>query len=93
MFGEIPRNVWRHSPECLKTFPKCFMTFPEMFGVISRNAWRHFPEYDISPIPRFPHIPFPAAVFLVLYIVDNIPHFNTKHKFLRNSFVSSTIIE
>ena len=37
MSGDIPRNVWGHSPECLAPFP-------EMFGDISRNVWRHSPE-------------------------------------------------
>ena len=61
MFGDIPRNIWRHSPECL-------VTFPGMFSDIFRNVWRHSPEYSIPPIPRFPRIPFPVPVFLVLYI-------------------------
>ena len=61
MFGDNPRNIWRHSPECL-------VTFPGMFSDIFRNVWRHSPEYSIPPIPRFPRIPFPVPVFLVLYI-------------------------
>ena len=37
MFGDTPRNVWRHFPEFL-------MTFPGMFGDIHRIIWRHSPE-------------------------------------------------
>ena len=43
MFYDIPgmfyvsRSVWRHSPECLATFPGMFYSIP-------RNAWRHSPE-------------------------------------------------
>ena len=61
MFGDIPRNVWRHSPKCLATFPG-------MFEDIPRNVWRHSPEYNIPLIPRVPRIPFPIPVFLFLYI-------------------------
>ena len=83
MFNDISRNVWRHFPECLRTFPRmfeeisrniwrhfpeCLRTFPRMFGDIPRNVWRHTPEYNISPIPRVPRIPFLVPVFLVLYI-------------------------
>ena len=39
MFGDIPRNVWHHSPECLRTVPECLTTFPKMFGDILRNVW------------------------------------------------------
>ena len=63
MFGDIPLNVWRHSPECLATFLG-------MVGDIPRNLWRHSPEYNILAIPRVPHIPCPVPVFLVLYIAQ-----------------------
>ena len=33
----LARNVWRHPPECLRTFPG-------MFDDIPRNVWRHSPE-------------------------------------------------
>ena len=58
----VPRNVWRHSPECLAAFRGMFYDIP-------RNVWRHSPEYNIPPIPR---IPFPVPVFLFLYIADRI---------------------
>ena len=61
MFEDIPRNVWRYSPEC-------FTTFPGMFGDIPRNVWRHSPKYNIPPITRVPRTPLPVPVFLVLYI-------------------------
>ena len=76
MFGEIPRNVWGHSPECLAAFPgmfnniphnvwghfsKCLVIFPGMFGDIPQNI-------TFPPFPRVPRIPFPVPVFLVLYI-------------------------
>ena len=77
MFWDIPRSVWRYSPEYLRTFPG-------MFGDISRNIWGHSPECivtfpgmfgdiprNISSHPlifRVPSIPFPVPVFLVLYI-------------------------
>ena len=59
MFGDILRNVWRHSPECLRTFPgmfgdilrnvsenspECLRTFPESFHDIPRNIRRHSME-------------------------------------------------
>ena len=83
MFGCIPRNVWRYSPESLTTFPEmfnnisrkvwlhspeCWKTFLRMFEYIPPNVWRHSPEYNIPPIPRVPRIPFLAPLFLVLYI-------------------------
>ena len=61
IFYDIPRNVWRHSPECLATFPG-------MFGDIPQNVWQHSLEYNIAPIPRVPRIPFLVPVFPVLYI-------------------------
>ena len=85
MFEYIPRNIWRHSPECLTTFtgmfgyiprtvwlhsPECLATFPGMFDDIPRNVGRHSPEYNIPPIPRVPRIPFPVPVFLVLYLAN-----------------------
>ena len=59
MFEDIPRNIWRHFPECLATFPgmfgdihrnfwrhspECLATFPGMFEDIPWNVWRHSPE-------------------------------------------------
>ena len=38
MFGDIPRNVWRHCLECLATFPGMLATFPGMFDDIPRNV-------------------------------------------------------
>ena len=84
MFGDIPRNIWRHSSECLRTFPgmfgeprnvwghspECLRAFPWMFGHIPRNVWGHSPEYSIPRIPRVLRIPFPVPVFLVLYIAQ-----------------------
>ena len=71
MFGDISRNIWRHSPECLETFPgifgdisrnvwrhfpECLATFPGMFEDIPRNAWLYSPEYNIPPFSsRSPH--------------------------------------
>ena len=67
MFGGIPRDVWRHFPECL-------VTFHGIFGDIPRNVWRHSSEYIIPPIPRIPCILFPVPVFLVLYIaLEDVP--------------------
>ena len=43
MFGDILRNIWRHSPECLATFPGIFD--------IPRNIWRHSPECLVT-FPR-----------------------------------------
>ena len=63
MFGHIPQNFSRHSPECLRTFPG-------MFGDIPRNFLGHSPEYNIPPISRVPSIPFPVPVFMVLYIAQ-----------------------
>ena len=65
MFEDIPRNIWRHSPECLATFP-------EMFEDIPLNVWRHSMECSIPPIPRVPPIPFLVPVFLVLHIAIQI---------------------
>ena len=60
MFGEIPRNVWRDSEECLRTLSgmfddipqnvwwysqECLMTFPGIFRDIPRNVWRRSPEW------------------------------------------------
>ena len=85
MLQDNPRNVWVHSPEYLATFsgmfnniprtvwlhsPDCLATFPGMFDDIPRNVGRHSPEYNIPPIPRVPHIPFPVPVFLVLYLAN-----------------------
>ena len=39
-----------------------------MFEDIPRNIWRHSPEYNITPIPCIPRIPFLVPVFLVSYI-------------------------
>ena len=61
MFADIPQNVWRHSTQCLATFPGIFDDTP-------RNVWQHSPKRNIPPIPRVPCIPFLAPVFLVLYI-------------------------
>ena len=61
--GNIPRNVWRRSPEFL-------MIFPGIFGDIPRNVWRHSWEYNIPHIPSVPRIPFPVPVFLVWYIAN-----------------------
>ena len=84
MYGDILRNVWRHSWECLAIFPgifediprniwrysaECFRIFPRIFGNIPQNFWRESPEYNIPPIPRVPHILFPVPIFLVFYIV------------------------
>ena len=56
MFGDIPRNVWGHSPKCfgdilpnvwghsleyLPAFPGTSGTFPRMFGNILPNVWWH----------------------------------------------------
>ena len=70
MFEGIPRNVWGHSQECLGTFPG-------MFADIPRYVWRHSPEYNIPPIPRVHHIPFPVPVFLVSYIAHLNGSFRT----------------
>ena len=82
IFGNIPRNVWQHSSECLRTFPgvfgyisrnvwryspECWKRFLGKFEYIPRNIWRHSPEYNIPLIPRVPRIPFSVPVFLVLY--------------------------
>ena len=95
MFGDILRNVWRHSPECLSTFPgmfediprnfcrhspECFRTFLRMFGDIPQNVWGHSPECNIPPILRVPRIPFPVPVFLVLHIAL-LTADNVMHKF------------
>ena len=61
MFGHIPRNVYGYFSECLATIPG-------MFGDIPLDVSRHSPEYNIPPIPRAPHIPFPVLVLVVLYI-------------------------
>ena len=60
IFGNIPRNFWRHFLDCLGIFTG-------MFGNISWNVRRHSPEYSIPSIPR---ILFPVHVFLVLYIAE-----------------------
>ena len=93
MFGDIPQNVLRHSPECLATLPGMFgnvprnvwrhslerlRTFPGMLGAIPRNVWRHSPEYNIPPIPR---VPFPVPVFLFLYIALFEQHMNALSNF------------
>ena len=52
MFGDIPGNFWRNSPEYLATFPRMFGDIPRMFGDIARNVWRHSPEC----LPTFPGI-------------------------------------
>ena len=52
MFGNIPRNVWWHSAERLRTFSgmfwehflECLRRFGGMFGYISRNIWQHSPK-------------------------------------------------
>ena len=54
IFYDIPRNVWRHSPEYLATFPG-------MFGDIPQNVWRHSPE-GLAIFPRmFRDIPLNIA--------------------------------
>ena len=50
MFGDIPRNVWGHSLECLTRFPG-------IFGDIPRNVWRHSPECLASFPGMFGEIP------------------------------------
>ena len=45
IFDDIPRNVWRHSSECLATLPGMFYNIPEMFYNIPRNVWGQSPEY------------------------------------------------
>ena len=58
--GNIPRNVWRHSPESLAALPRMFedispgylvtfpleslAIFPGMFSNIHRNVWQHSPD-------------------------------------------------
>ena len=65
MLDNIPRDVRRHPPECLATFPGMFGNTPGMLGDIPRNASRQSPEYNIPPIPR---APLPIPVSLALYI-------------------------
>ena len=66
--NNVPRNVWRDSPECLGTLPgmfediarnvwghspECLATFPGMFANIPRNVWRHsFPTGQFN-LPGF----------------------------------------
>ena len=69
MFGDIPRNVWQHSPEYLAIFPgifgdiprnvwghspKCLATFPGMFRDIPRNVT--FPSFSAFPAFRSPFL-------------------------------------
>ena len=62
MFSKVPRNVWGHSLEGLETFLG-------MLGDISQNVCQqHSSEYNIPPILRVPHIPFPFLLLLLLYI-------------------------
>ena len=66
MFGSIPRNVWQHSLECLRTFPgmsdiwghspECLATFPGIFEDIPQNA-------TFSPFPTFPEFCSPLLYF------------------------------
>ena len=93
MFDDISRNIWRYSPECLRTFPGMFSTIP-------RNVWRHSVEYKIPSIPYVLRIPFPVPVFLVLYIaIDNYikkltVNFINKSYFLyeKSNFIKETFI-
>ena len=109
----VPQNLWWYSPECLATFPGMFediprniwrysseylRTFRGMFGDIPRNTWRHSPEYNIPPIPRFPLIPFPVTVFLIIYIAVfyqqsfNVTDFFMKQIPLITSFIGVIIV-
>ena len=71
IFGNIPRNVWQHSLECLETFLRmfgniprnvwrysgeCLRTFPGVFGYISRNVWRYSPECWKRFLGKFEYI-------------------------------------
>ena len=101
IFYDIPRNIWRHSPEYLATFPgifgdihryvwrhspECLATFPGMFEDIPRNVWQHSPEYNTPPIPRVPCIPLPVPVFLVLYIAVVTQDLNLLILFITNLY-------
>ena len=72
MFYDMPRNVLRHSPEYLATFPgmfyniprnvlrhspKCLRTFPGMLEYIPQNVWRHPPECLRTLLGIFGNIP------------------------------------
>ena len=83
MFYDIPRNVWRHSPEWLGTFPgmfediprnvwwpspECLATFPGMFGDIPWNLWGHSAKYYIST-PLISRVPhIPFPVPVFLFL-------------------------
>ena len=73
LFGDVPRNVWGHSPECLATFagmfydipwnvwrnsPEYFTTLPGMFYDIPRNVWQHSPECLATFPGMFEDIPW-----------------------------------
>lgn len=49
MFGNIPQNIWGHSPGfsriCLR-----------MFQGIPWYVWWHSPVHNIPPFPAFPHL-------------------------------------
>ena len=57
MFGNISRNIWRHSPEYLATFPGIFGDIPRNVRRHSRNIWRHSPKYLTTFPGMFEDIP------------------------------------
>ena len=44
MFEDILRDVRRHPPKCLSTFPVMFGNIPGNVSDIPRNVWQHSPE-------------------------------------------------
>ena len=79
MFGDIPRNIWRHSLECLRTFPGMFGDIPwiiwrhslGMFGDIPRNVWGHFSECLRTFPGMFGNIP--RNITLPLFLIPRVP--------------------
>ena len=74
IFGNIPRNVWRHFPEYLGHSSEYFTTFPGMFGDIPQNI--------TFPIPHVPRISFQVPIFLVLYITVTLLDVSLNDKML-----------
>ena len=73
MFEDIPRNVWRYSPERLATFPGILATFPGTFGNIPRNICQHFPK-GLRRLPGiFEDIPWDVWQHSPEYNIPPIP--------------------
>ena len=74
IFYDIPRNVWRHSPEYLATFPGIFGDIPwNICEDIPRNVWGHSRECLATFLGMFEGIPRNVWPHSPKYSIPPIP--------------------